>query len=106
MEIYQINTTQDGNISHAARARGVSLQKSCMLKKNTHFLNTKNVLHLFELIHPSKKGAAYTFYSTPRPKAEYPPQHNGFSTFVKMLRCETTDLDITINIKSPIIYVY
>ena len=52
------------------------------------------------MIHPSKKGAVYTFYSTPRPKAEY-PQHNGFSTFVKMLRCETTDLDITINIKNP-----
>jgi hypothetical protein len=37
MEIYQINTTQDGNIIHAARARGVSLQKSCTLRKKYSF---------------------------------------------------------------------
>ena len=86
--------------------RGVCHSKNLVrFEKNTHFLNTKNLLHLFEVIHPSKKGAVYIFYSTPRPKAEY-PQHNGFSTLVKMLRCETTDLDITINKKNPIIYVY
>lgn len=37
MEIYQINTTQDGNIIHAARARGVSLQKSRTLRKKYSF---------------------------------------------------------------------
>ena len=37
MEIYQINTTQDGNISHAARARGVLLQRSRTLRKKYSF---------------------------------------------------------------------